>query len=186
MKRAKAHQAPEKNTPRYFFALWPDERTQKTLDQNAEIMTQAVACTRSPAENLHLTLNYLGALTPAQYSKIKKLNCPISPFELKLTKAAYCSQNQFAYFEPLPSDSLNALHAFLNQHLLEQGFKPERRAFKPHITLARDYTHTLDACILKPIHWFAHELCLVQSIPHPNHPSQYQIIERTPLTLKTC
>jgi len=185
IQRAKTYHPPNKSTSKYFLALWPDETTKQTLHQHAETITKATPCTPSLAENLHLTLAYLGALKTDSINKIKHLDCPITPFELKLTEACYWPELKLAYFNPESSQPLKQLHAFLNQYLLTQGLKPERHAFKPHVTLARDYTHPLASCVLKPIHWFVHELCLVESIPHPNT-SAYQIIKRTPLTLKTC
>jgi 2'-5' RNA ligase len=187
IKRVKAHQmaAPAEDAAQYFLALWPDETTKNTLDQHVQIITKETPCKPSLAENLHLTLAYLGTLTIEECATIQKFNCAVAPFELNLTKACHWSEQKLAYFSPESSKPLTQLHAFLNQYLLSQGFKPERREFKPHITLARDYTHALETCVLQPMHWFIHELCLVQSIPYPST-SQYQIIKRTPLTLKTC
>ena len=171
---------------RYFFALWPDETTQNMLYQHAQPLIQAIPCQPSLMENLHLTLAYLGPLRTEASENLKHLDCnPIMPFELKLTHALHSTSQKLAYFYPEPSDPLHHLHAFLNQFLLKQGFKPERRAFKPHITFARQYSHPLETCLLKPIHWFIHHVCLVASTPHP-HLSHYEIIKRTPLPLKTC
>jgi 2'-5' RNA ligase len=189
IKRAHAYAAPAPQTPHYFFALWPDDATKQALATQAAIITQQTPCSPSLPDNLHLTLAYLGALSPDTCEKIKAFTCPIAPFELKLTDAMHWPQSQVAYFSPQSSEALEKLHTFLNQHLLKHGLKPERRLFEPHITLARDYTHTLASCTLTPIHWFVHELCLVKSMPNSNknsHFSNYQIIERTPLTLKTC
>ncbi|MDF1645991.1 MAG: RNA 2',3'-cyclic phosphodiesterase [Legionellaceae bacterium] len=173
------------NTACYFFALWPDTSTKEALHQQAQTITQNTSCLPSPAENLHLTLAYLGALTPDECNTVKRFTCPIPPFELKFTHAYHWSELRLAYFDPNLSQSLIKLHTFLNQYLLEQGFKPERREFIPHITLARDYTETLASCITNPVHWFIHELCLVKSTPQ-SKTSHYEIIARTPLTLKTC
>ncbi|MCH9756422.1 MAG: RNA 2',3'-cyclic phosphodiesterase [Gammaproteobacteria bacterium] len=184
LKRTKTYTPPSQDAHRYFFALWPDEPTKEALHQQAQIITKQTACTPILPENLHLTLAYLGALTTEEVSTIKQINCPIAPFELKLTETHHWPEQNITYFGPAPSEPLQKLHAFLNQHLLKQGFKPERREFIPHITLARDYTHSFDSCTLKPIHWFVHELCLVKSTPNPDT-SHYETIERTPLTLKT-
>ncbi len=185
IKRTDIYVKPAENNPRYFFALWPDEATKDALATQADLLTQTTHCRPSLPQNLHLTLAYLDTLTPEECDRIKSFNCPLAPFELKLTAALHWPELALAYFNPAPSNSLKALHDFLNQHLLAQGFKPERRAFLPHITLARDYQNTLAADLFKPTHWFVHELCFVQSTPHPDT-SDYQIITRTPLTLKTC
>ncbi|MCH9717021.1 MAG: RNA 2',3'-cyclic phosphodiesterase [Gammaproteobacteria bacterium] len=189
IKRAAAYVAPAPETPHYFFALWPDDTTKQALARQAAIITKQTPCSPSLPDNLHLTLAYLGALSPDTCEKIKAFTCPIAPFELKLTDAMQWSQSQVAYFSPQPSEALEKLHTCLNQHILKHGLKPERRLFEPHITLARDYTHTLASCTLNPIHWFVHELYLVKSMPNHNANqaiSNYQIIECMPLTLKTC
>ncbi len=186
IKRASAYSAPAPKTPHYFFALWPDATTKAALYEQAQAITTQTPCTPSLPENLHLTLGYLGALTNEECTRIQNIDCcPIAPFELSLTQTRHWSKQNIAYFGPAHAKPLYKLHHFLNQHLLKQGFKPERRTFVPHITLARNYTHSLESCTLKPIHWFVHELCLVQSIQNPDR-SEYEIIKRTPLTLKTC
>ncbi len=185
LERTKHYQVPPEHEPNYFFALWPDETTKNTLYEQAQTITNQITCKPSLAENLHLTLAYLGKLSTKECEALQNFSCPVAPFELGITEIHHWSHNQIAYFGPKYSEQLEKLHACLTKHLLQKGFKPERRSFVPHITFARDYQHALDSCTLKPTHWFVHELCLVKSVPTQNA-SCYEIVSRTPLTLKTC
>ncbi len=185
IQRTRAYAKPLSQAARYFFALWPDASTQNTLYETAQTITQQTPCTPTLANNLHLTLAYLGTLTDNEYHVLKTFHCAITPFELKINTASHWPKPNIAYFGPTPEKPLHALHTCLNQHLLEKGFKPERQQFIPHITLARHYTHPLTCHLPSPIHWFVHEVCLVKSTPEQGV-SHYEIMARTPLPLKTC
>ena len=165
----------------YFFALMPDNATAEALHQHARAFTEHTSCKPRPSEKLHLTLAYLGRLSSIELNNIKNIKSlyPIAPFELKITEAHHWPEMNITYLAPsISSEPLEKLHDFLNQHILKQGFKPERRAFIPHITLARHDSQALTSHRIEPIQWFAHEFCLVQSIS-----SQYRIIQRWPLRL---
>ena len=97
-----------------------------------------------PPANYHLTLAFLGDIRPSQVGLLHDLareavaQQPASDFQLQ----------QLAWFPsglkprmlvamPASSSALTDLHARLGRLLLQQGFRIEKRAFRPHITLAR-------------------------------------------------
>ena len=184
------HSLPKINTqaPTYFFALMPDHATAQTLDQRARVFTEQVSSKPIPPEKLHLTLAYLGRLHPTELNNLKNIAspCPIPPFELCIKEVKYWPEQKLTYLAPeLPSKPLEHLHMFLNQHLLQQGFKPERHVFVPHITIARHDNQIFKTPhSIQPLPWFVHTLCLVQSqlrtAPMSSH---YTIIQRWPLKL---
>ncbi len=183
--RANAYHTPPTNSPRYFFALWPDEATKNQLSEHQHTLSAHGDGTPSRPKNLHLTLAYLGPLHEQTLKTLSRFSCSLAPFELSLNELRHCSKSQIAYAAPKSNTSLTALHACLTKHLLTQGIKPERRVFAPHVTLTRNHQHAFHATSINPIHWFVHDVCLARAIPGKN-PSDYEIIERTPLTLKTC
>jgi len=159
----------------------PDSATASALHQRARVFTVHASCQPTPPENLHVTLVYLGKLGATELNNLKIFEspCPIAPFELNIQEIKHWPKINIS------SEPLEKLHAFLNQHISQQGFKPERRAFVPHITLARHHhNHTLESHKFKPVPWFVHELCLVQALPRaPQASSDYTVIQRWPLRL---
>lgn len=182
--RAKAYSEPT-STPKYFIALWPDAKTRAILNQKACQFTEHHACRQSEAQNLHLTMHYLHGLTPSEAELVLPDELPIAPFELSIHKASYWSHNQVAHFSVEKTKPLMDLHVALAKHLTKLGLKPETRTFLPHITFAKHFPKAFEPTEVGQIHWFVHELCLVASQPEHGK-SNYEIIKRTPLPLKTC
>ena len=180
---------PQKNNPEptYFFALMPDNATALALHQRARAFTDHTPCQPTPIQNLHLTLAYLGKLHKTELNHLKHIQspCQIAPFELNITEAHHWPEIDITYLAPgIPSEPLKKLHDFLNQQMLKQGFKPERRAFIPHVTIARHDSHALKSHRVETLPWFVHELCLVQATPTTQQtPSTYSIVQRWPLML---
>lgn len=185
IKRVQNYQPPSTEAAAYFFALMPDPPTRKKLHLHAESVTQHTDYKPILTDNVHLTLHYLGALHPKELEQLMAFDCTVAPFELTVNKAAHWPNNHVAYLKPQYSSPLKKLHHDVSQYLLTLGLKPERRTFKPHITLAKHYMHPLKPYTFPPIHWFVHELCLVQSSKDASV-APYEVLKRIPLTLKTC
>lgn len=177
--------------PSYFFALMPDPATASIVHQRASVFTEHTSCQPTPPENLHLTLGYLGKLAEEELHNLKNIEspCPIAPFELNIQEIKHWTEQNLTYLAPAvscnPLEPLKQLHNFLNQHTTQQGFKPERRTFIPHITIAyHQNNYQLESHTIKPVPWFVHELCLVKSKPRaPQAPSDYTVIQRWPMKL---
>lgn len=179
---------PKKNNSEftYFFALMPDHATASALHQRARSFTENTPCKPTPPENMHLTLTYLGTLHTAELNNLRNIQdpCPVAPFELNIAKAGHWSEVNISYLAPnIPSEPLEQLHSFLNQHILRQGFKPERRAFLPHITISRHNNQGHQSHTIKTLPWFIHDLCLIQVTPATQGPSDYKVIQRWPFLL---
>lgn len=179
IQRLETYHAPP-STPSYFLALWPDEKVAQQLFEKASLLTDAFPCRPSTLENLHLTLAYLGQLEPELAYKLLPEACPTAPFELEISDIKHWHKKQIAYFSLEDSSSLNALHEYICQLLLAQGIKPERRAFLPHITIARNYSLPISPTVFDPILWQVSEIVLVESRPDGNK-SGYNTIKRAPL-----
>lgn len=178
----------KKQEPTYFFALIPDNATAEALHQRAYTFTERSSCKPIPIENLHLTLTYLGRLHTTELNNLKNIQppCPIAPFELTIAEVAHWAEQKLTYLAPksLPKP-LEQLYVYLNQHILQQGFKPERRTFMPHITIARHHNGPLKSHGMQALPWFIHEFCLIQATPSATKQtsSNYRIIQRWPLVL---
>jgi len=96
-----------------------------------------------PAENLHITLWFLGEIRDpildALQAAITGINVP--PFELRIAGAGAFPPSgdpRVLWFGvPAGRDQLVAIYEHLRSRLAPLGFEPERRAYSPHLTVAR-------------------------------------------------
>ncbi|OGR06823.1 MAG: 2'-5' RNA ligase [Deltaproteobacteria bacterium RIFOXYD12_FULL_50_9] len=95
-----------------------------------------------PADQLHLTLRFIGEVDGFMFQKIRDLLelIPADPFDFRL--------REFGCFPPRkeprvlwigvePKDQLIALRNRIETALLRNGLEPEGRKYTPHITIAR-------------------------------------------------
>jgi 2'-5' RNA ligase len=92
-----------------------------------------------PLPDLHITLHFLGAVeaAPAQQA-LARVGGPI--FEIRLGRLGHFrlgGDRRILWAGVKSSESLSALHARVATALAPTGFTPERRAYRPHVTLAR-------------------------------------------------
>ncbi|HEU4672181.1 MAG TPA: RNA 2',3'-cyclic phosphodiesterase [Candidatus Limnocylindrales bacterium] len=97
----------------------------------------------TPPDTLHLTLRFLGhvprSLVPDLCSVISAAAVPALPFELRLGSLQWLGNGRSGVLAAgvLSDGSLGELHDRLEVGLERLGFEPERRPFRPHLTLAR-------------------------------------------------
>ena len=127
---------------RVFFALWPDARARDALAALARDAA-AQAQGRAPAaENLHLTLAFLGDVAPGRVAILQAIGRHVSAAVPAFTLSLDCtgmfrgSGIAWAGASATPPE-LAGLVARLREALVAEGFALERRAFQPHVTLAR-------------------------------------------------
>jgi len=97
-----------------------------------------------PAENLHVTLRFLGDIPPAQVPAIAAALGEVAadqlPFQLRLGGVAgfpSARRPRVISCEVGPSAPLEQLAAAVERAVAELGFEPEQRRFRPHLTLGR-------------------------------------------------
>lgn len=92
-----------------------------------------------PRQNLHITLKFIGAAeanaVPGIVGVMQRALANQRSFELQLQGAG--SFQSALWLGVAPNATLNALAANLNEALTPQGFAPETKPFRPHLTLAR-------------------------------------------------
>lgn len=102
-----------------------------------------------PAENIHITLKFLGNISSAQIHGIvdvmEELSKKFEPFELEVggVGAFPNLRNPRVLWVGLGGDidRLQVLHTSLEEKLIRLGFTKESRVFTPHLTLARLREH---------------------------------------------
>jgi RNA 2',3'-cyclic 3'-phosphodiesterase len=93
-------------------------------------------------DQLHLTLRFIGEVNGRQAEDVHAALGAVhhAPFEIRLSGAGFFGQRgkpDTVWTGVAPTELLAALHRKIDQALVRAGLEPERRAYLPHITLAR-------------------------------------------------
>ena len=160
--------------PNLFYALWPDDATRAALTQ---LQTHVKGRLTRPL-NLHLTLAFLGpqpeALMPVLRSILTHLKA--EPIALDIDRLGHFGKNRIAWagMHAVPT-ALTQMQRALAQELDRRGISNDNnRAYKPHITLARD-AGPPDERPFAPLHWRADRIVLARS-PLPDEKPLYQVL----------
>ena len=91
--------------------------------------------------HLHLTLEFIGEISPEEVNKIKNAMEQVisEPFTMKLSEIGYFKrQDGNVYWLGIEyNELLFKMQDRLHELLIDQGFKLESRAYKPHLTIGR-------------------------------------------------
>jgi 2'-5' RNA ligase len=167
-----------------FFAIWP---TPEVATQLAARLPVRVPPHRAiAAGDLHLTLLFLGSITPSQLeaaraAAIAQLG---APFEIRLDRIGQFAGAQVLWMGPsVVPQPLRLLAANLKAALREAIPLREEREYRPHLTLARKtFLVPPPERNCEPVVWPVRNFVLAESRPERarNEP-RYAIVERWPL-----
>jgi RNA 2',3'-cyclic 3'-phosphodiesterase len=164
----------------WFFALWPDEATAAALAARAAPLIPVAAPAGDPPVvpvdvragartrtthplDLHLTLYFLGELNAPRLQSARQAADAVRGRALRLAidQAGVFRHSRILWCGPSQTPAaLSQLVGALTQALVSQGFTPESRPFRPHITLARRYPGTAVPDWGPSIQWQPAHLCL--------------------------
>ncbi len=172
----------EVGTARVFFALWPaDAARQATATSYREIIAHCGG-RAVPAGNLHLTLEFLGAVPRTRLESLRSLGTalarPATPLvldELRRWRAV----GALVAVASAPPPGLLAMQTELRERLVGEGFTVEARPFRPHVTLARQVTAAPPLTLSPSVEWAVAELTLIETLPAPGG-SRYVALARWP------
>ena len=161
-------------TSRVFFALWPDAGACAALDVLARSCAAQTGGRAPAAENLHLTLAFIGNVTASRAQQLREIGAvaaaAVPPFTLTLDRLGAFHKQGIAWAGPSsPDASLARLARALGDQLGAAGFELEQRAFHPHVTLVRrGRTRLLDAArvgtaLAAPVVWNVARMTLAVS-----------------------
>ncbi|GGY04266.1 RNA 2',3'-cyclic phosphodiesterase [Litchfieldella qijiaojingensis] len=153
---------------RLFFALWPDDALRHELVALARQVQGSCGGRRPRDEAIHLTLAFLGEVSPAQASELADMtrgfHCPAGQWTL----------DRFGHFRrggilwlgsEAPVPALDAVQARLWQALTDYGFTPPSRPFLPHVTLLRKARRPRwDKLPAVNLDWHYNKLVLIHSV----------------------
>jgi 2'-5' RNA ligase len=165
---------------RLFFALWPERKVRDRLARLAR-QYQPRGGRLHHSDDLHITLVFLGQVSDTQRPCIQQLadHIDASAFTLRIDTIGHWPRPGILWCGPAEQpEALRYLVKALQKGLLECGFEPERRRYKPHITLHRKVRHAETGVIDSPIEWQAGEFVLATSGGGAPDQSRYRILQR--------
>jgi 2'-5' RNA ligase len=168
---------------RLFFALWP---TDALRDRLAAAVRPIVASSHSraiPAENFHITLAFLGTVPTDNVPRVMEAASQIvaAPFVLSIERLESWRSAHLLCLTPRPSGALQKVVDDLRCNLLARGIEPDQKEFRPHVTVAREWTNADIDGSIGAFNWPADDIVLIESQSGPDG-SRYQIKARWPLT----
>ncbi len=169
---------------RLFFALLPDEAVRKQLRQLQKNLSQAGG-RPVPAENLHLTLLFLGHVEADEVNAVRGIAAGIEgeSFDLTLDTLGGFRQNNARILWVGPSEpppELGLLHQSLRRQVRKIGLRVGKGAYRPHITLIRkaDPQEKLSEDPTPEIRWTACRCALIASELLPAGPRYEVLVEK--------
>ena len=162
---------------RYFFAVWPPAETARALEAWASKLEGRAM----PAEKIHLTLAFLGAVDATKAIAAAK-RMEGNPHSIPIEKAQYWRHNKIVWIGPNETPAeLKALVDSLHYGLYKAEYILERRPFAAHVTLLRSAPPPRKLAPLPKVEWPVKEFTLVNSSTSSKG-STYDIVERFTLS----
>lgn len=165
---------------RLFFALWPDATLRERLVESFGAAAATAGGRAVVPENLHVTLEFLGPVAASRLDELIALGAATSlpPTELSLDTLEWWPRPALRVAgTSRPASALLDLQAELRLRLGEHGFRVDSRAFRPHLTLAREVRVAPATTRAVRLDWPLNELALVESHAQPGG-SRYTALER--------
>ena len=152
---------------RLFFALWPDDASRQALADEAERLAPLCGGYPLPAENMHITLAFLGSVDAPRLEALVDLPraWPALQGEWTLDRLGHFPKPRIVWAgSQTPNDILMTLNAELWQALSRHGFTAPQREFTPHVSLVRQADRAAPQSRLPTsIRWRFDHLALVES-----------------------
>jgi RNA 2',3'-cyclic 3'-phosphodiesterase len=170
-------------TRRLFFALWPDGAARSLLHEATAEFVSDGGAKPVPQSNLHVTLAFLGAVPVTRVAELGAVArvCAACrawplPFELTLGELAHWRKAQVLVVLGTHSSAIAALAEALQSGCARQGFTPDLKPFRAHVTVARKVLRPPVTPALRPIAWAFDEFALIESRSAPDGPI-YSVVE---------
>lgn len=129
---------------RAFIAISPDAKAGRRLAAAMAGMADEPLLRRVPEENLHLTLAFLGDISPAQADSaanaVRRAGADLVPFGLRVDgelSKLDARGRVIAVAVKGDIDQLERMRHHLREALSDNGLPETERRFQPHLTVAR-------------------------------------------------
>lgn len=152
------------DTARLFIALWPTPAVRGALSAEQGRWCWPAGVALTPADNLHLTLHFIGAIPAVRLPYVMQgLRISAPRFTLELDAPAVWPNRCAVWCASQTPTALAALHGTLAQALCALDLPVESRPFRPHVTLARHAAGATPPMACAALHWPVRGFGLVQS-----------------------
>jgi 2'-5' RNA ligase len=158
--------APAPEPQRLFFALWPEPELAGRLHALAGQTLRPGDGRPIAAENIHLTLVFLGAVDAAFRDCAERTAAAVraGAFTLTLEQIGCWSRTGILWAGPARvPEPLSLLVRELTAGLVNCGYAPEKRSYAAHVTLARKVRRCPPPAPIAPLAWEARRFCLMRS-----------------------
>ncbi len=165
-------------TARVFFALWPDPEVRQALMRVGLKMHRQLDGRLTREESVHMTLLFLGDTPEERLPALAAAAAivPFEPFKFSIGQADCWKHNKVAWVAPPATPpALTRLVSGLEERVAAEGFRFDRRAFAPHITLVRKARCVPLDLKMPHIQWDVRNFVLVRSELDSNG-SRYAVI----------
>lgn len=163
---------------RLFFALWPPAALADTLGRVAVALQREVGGRVTRTDSIHLTLAFLGDVPETAMDVLVGAPCGRPGGEMTLDVLGAWRHNRIGWIAPSKvPPRLAEVQSALVAWLTERGFAPDRRPYRPHVTLVRRARHALDARPAPPLVWPLDDVVLVRSELDAGGP-RYRVLAR--------
>ena len=174
---------------RLFYAVVPDAGVRDALAELAREVARETGGRAARAENLHLTLAFLGNVPQERIADVAGIGAKAAeaaaPFLLTLGALGVFRDAGVAWAGPqtIPAE-LRRIFDALRASLHDAALPTERRGFNPHVTLARRCRRGLAVTVVAPLDWRVDAIALMASETLPEG-ARYRELALWPLARLT-
>jgi 2'-5' RNA ligase len=139
---------------RLFFALQPTPAQSTALVAEVAPLVEQLGVTASPAENLHATLCFIGAIEPARLDALRAAAASLRgrPVSVSFDALEYWETPKIlCATASRDSSSATELSIALGEAALAAGFSPDIKPLRAHLTLARKFSAAQAAKVRWPL-----------------------------------
>lgn len=136
-----------------FIAInFSEETKNKLISLREELRSKSQRGNFSRNENIHLTLVFIGEVSPKKADKIKAIldTVTIEPFEVSIDRLGTFSRGTLWWAGLREDRKLMDLQHKLTGELTAAGFQLDKRKYSPHVTLGREVVTDLKPWQIDP------------------------------------
>jgi 2'-5' RNA ligase len=150
---------------RLFFALWPDHRQRDRMRDFISPVAKLVEGRATERRNWHITLAYIGEFPEERIDELHEAKQAIN---VRFDRLEFWPRPKVAALvTAIVPPELQRLVDALKGQILAAGIEPEQRAYRPHVTVAKNARpfEALRLAQSAEIEWDSFEL--VESVSQP-------------------
>ncbi len=156
---------------RLFFALWPSANQRRQIDSAIESYRAGLTGKWTVRDNWHVTLVFIGGVLvsdmPALQAAAREVRCPAIKLRFELLDYWARPKIMCLQVDSVPNQLIELVTS-LESAAKSFGFKPDKRGYRPHMTIARKARFFKPITLAQPfeLHWSG--FGLIESVSTPS------------------